>query len=49
MNLVNNIYVNDEGIVTDIYSKLYEERIIFLTTSITNYSANLIKSQLSNV
>lgn len=42
----NNIYINDGGIITDIYSKLFEDRIIFLTTDINAESANLIKSQL---
>tara|TARA_R110000772_G_scaffold2410_4_gene8620 strand:+ start:83401 stop:83928 length:528 start_codon:yes stop_codon:yes gene_type:complete len=32
--------------VTDLYSKLFEQRIIFLITDITGESANLIKSQL---
>ena len=42
----NNIYVNDNGLITDIYSKLFEDRIVFLTTEINPESANLIKSQL---
>lgn len=41
-----SIYVNDRGMVTDIYSKLFDDRIIFLDTDINPESANLIKAQL---
>lgn len=42
----NNIYVNDNGMVMDIYSKMFEDRIIFLITDINSETANLVKSQL---
>ena len=41
-----SIYVNDKGMITDIYSRLFNDRIIFLSTDINPESSNLIKSQL---
>jgi ATP-dependent Clp protease protease subunit len=38
----HNIYIKE----TDIYSKLYEERIIFLHQEINEFNATLIKAQL---
>jgi len=42
----NNIFVSEKGSYTDLYSQLFAERIIFLTTEIDDESANLIKAQL---
>ena len=43
---MNNIFVNDKGLVTDIYSKLFNDRIIFLNGEVDEESSNLIKAQL---
>lgn len=38
--------VNDEGNLVDIYSQMLNERIIFLTSEVDNYTSNMIKTQL---
>ncbi|CAG7580581.1 MAG: gp257 [uncultured marine phage] len=38
--------VNSDGTIMDIYSKMLNERIIFLTSEVDNYTSNMIKSQL---
>jgi len=38
--------INEDGNFVDLYSKMLEDRIIFLTTEVDSYSANTIKSQL---
>lgn len=44
---MNNIFVEEKnGSVTDLYSKLYKDRIIFLKGDIDDESSNLIKAQL---
>lgn len=44
---MSNIFVNDgSGLITDIYSELFKDRVIFLTTDVNDESANLIKAQL---
>lgn len=43
---MSNIFINDNGLSTDIYSKLFEDRIIFLNKEVNEDSATLIKAQL---
>lgn len=38
--------IGDDGNHVDLYSKMLEDRIIFLTSEVDSYSANIIKSQL---
>lgn len=38
--------ISDDGSHVDLYSKMLEDRIIFLTSEVDSYSANIIKSQL---
>ena len=43
---MNILVENKNGLVTDIYSKLYMERIIFLKNEVNEETANLIKAQM---
>lgn len=45
INRINNSFYGFESFV-DVYPKLLEDRVIFLTTEIDSHSSNLIKSQL---
>lgn len=38
--------LNNEGNLVDIYSQMLNERIIFLTSEVDNYTSNMIKTQL---
>ena len=42
----NNVLINDGGLLTDVYSKLFDDRIVFLQGPITDDSSNLLKAQL---
>jgi ATP-dependent Clp protease, protease subunit len=46
MNNSNFIMDSDKGYPVDIYSKLLQDRIIFLNDEIDNYTSEIIKSQL---
>ena len=45
-NNTNFIVDNDKGYMMDIYTKLLNDRIIFLNDEIDNYTSELVKSQL---
>lgn len=38
--------INNEGNIVDIYSQMLNERIVFLTSEVDNYTSNMIKTQL---
>ena len=38
--------LNSDGTIVDIYSKMLNDRIVFLTSEVDNYTSNMIKSQL---
>lgn len=42
----NHFVSNADGFIFDVYAKLFEKRIMFLTTDINDYSSNIIKAQL---
>ena len=42
----HNVLINSNGILTDVYSKLFDDRIVFLTDAITEETANVLKAQL---
>ena len=45
-NNTNFIVDNDKGYMMDIYTKLLNDRIVFLNDEIDNYTSELVKSQL---
>ncbi len=45
-NNSNFILDNDKGFMMDIYTKLLNDRIVFLNDDIDNYTSELVKSQL---
>ena len=46
-NNSNFIMDNDKGYMLDIYTKLLNDRIVFLNDEIDNYTSELIKNQLN--